>query len=74
MGGKSSKKKQVEELEQPPPSARAQEYQTEENVQQEDVYQQKSSGIGLLYNFLRLVTSLLIQNFGQKKKTGILET
>ena len=46
MGGKSSKKKQVEELEQPPPSARAQEYQIEEDVHQEDVYQQKSSGVG----------------------------
>ena len=53
MGGKSSKKKQVEELEQPPPSARAQDYQTEESVHQEDVYQQKSSGIGLLFSLIQ---------------------
>ena len=53
MGGKSSKKKQVEELEQPPPSARAQDYKTEESVHQEDVYQQKSSGIGLLFSLIQ---------------------
>ena len=44
MGSKSSKKKNVNELEQPPPPAkRSDEYKVEKTAEPADVYEKKSS-------------------------------